>query len=74
MNVGTIFISSKLSANKAFKKPAIENKQAVITTTRSVRGMFWTVISVNIKDVSNTRKPTIIPLTTPPRTNPMRIK
>ena len=40
MKVGTIFISSKLSANKAFKKPAIENKKAVITTTRRVKGIF----------------------------------
>ena len=74
MKVGTIFISSKLSANKAFKKPAIENRNAVIITTSKVKGIFWILISVKIKDVNKTRNPTIMPLTTPPKTNPIKIR
>ena len=53
MKVGTMLMSSKLSANKAFRNPAIENKKAVMITTNKVNGTFWTLISVKIKEVSS---------------------
>ena len=55
MKVGTIFMSSKLSANIAFSNPPNENNIAVSIITNRVKNIFWTTISVKNKDVIKTR-------------------
>ena len=42
MNVGTMDISSKDSANRAFKKPPNENRIEVDTTTKMLNGQLST--------------------------------
>ena len=42
MNVGTMDISSKDSANKAFKKPPSENRIEVDITTKILKGQLST--------------------------------
>ena len=51
IKVGTIFMSSKLSANIAFSNPPSENNIAVSIITNKVNKIFWTTISVKNKDV-----------------------
>ena len=71
--VGTILISSKLFAKIALIIPARENKVAVRITIKRVKGIFWTSSLVKKRAVIITRRPTIIPLATPPTTNPIII-
>ena len=74
MNVGTIEISSKDSAKRAFKKPPNEKRMDVDTTTNMLNDQLSTVKSQNHNETNVTMAPTINPLATPPNIQPNKIR
>lgn len=67
MKVGMMVTSSNFFANSALKNPPKENKMEVIRTVKRITKGLWNLRFVKNREVSVTRIPTRIPLTTPPK-------